>query len=77
MQEAQIQAAERYAEAMHRGLLAGTMTTGDLARAEAELLNARQRRLAELIAFSQAWAQLSITTAQISPTFAARPPRAP
>lgn len=74
---AQIQAAELYVEAMHRGLLAGTMTTGDLARAEAELLNARQRRLAELIAFSQAWAQLSITTAQISPTFAARPPRAP
>jgi hypothetical protein len=61
-----------HAEATHRGLLAGTTTTGDLARAEAELLIARQKRLAEMLEFSQAWALLSVTTAQISPAFARR-----
>jgi protease secretion system outer membrane protein len=70
--KSQIQAAELHAEATHRGLLAGTTTTGDLARAEAELLIARQKRLAEMLEFSQAWALLSVTTAQISPAFARR-----
>ena len=70
--KSQIQAAELHAEATHRGLLAGTATTGDLARAEAELLIARQKRLAEMLEFSQAWALLSVTTAQISPAFARR-----
>jgi protease secretion system outer membrane protein len=70
--KSQIQAAELHAEATHRGLLAGTSTTGDLARAEAELLIARQKRLAEMLEFSQAWALLSVTTAQINPAFARR-----
>jgi protease secretion system outer membrane protein len=70
--KAQIQAAELHAEATHRGLLAGITTTGDLARAEAELLISRQKRLAEMLEFSQAWALLSVTTAQISPAFARR-----
>jgi outer membrane protein, protease secretion system len=75
--KSQIQAAELYAEATHRGLLAGTITTGELARAEAELLNARQRRLTEMLAFSQAWALMTITTAQVSPAFTGQTPLAP
>jgi protease secretion system outer membrane protein len=75
--KANIQATELRAEAVHRGLLAGTMTAGDLARAEADLLNARQQRLAEMLEFSQAWALLSVTTAQIALAFEKRASNAP
>lgn len=64
-----IEATGLRAEAIRRGLLAGTGTYSDLARAEAEFLMARQRRATEMMEFAQAWATLTVSTARIDAVF--------
>ena len=64
-----IEATGLRAEAIRRGLSAGTGTYSDLARAEAEFLMARQRRAAEMMEFAQAWATLTVSTARIDAVF--------
>lgn len=64
-----IEAAGLRAEAVRRGFLAGTGTVGDLARAEAEFLTARQRRASEMLEFAQAWAAITVVTARVDSAF--------
>jgi protease secretion system outer membrane protein len=64
-----VEAASLRAEAVRKGFLAGVKTRGDIARAESEYIQARQRRANEMLEYASAWAELIVTTAQIDPIF--------
>jgi len=64
-----VEATSLRAEAVRRGFLAGVKTRGDIARAESEYIQARQRRANEMLEYASAWAGLVVTTAQIDPIF--------
>ncbi|NBW00858.1 MAG: hypothetical protein EBR85_03955 [Betaproteobacteria bacterium] len=57
------------AEAVRKGFLAGIKTRGDIARAESEYIQARQRRANEMLEYASAWAELVVIAAQIDPIF--------
>lgn len=64
-----VEATSLRAEAIRKGFLAGVKTRGDIARAESEYIQARQRRANEMLEYASAWAGLVVTTAQIDPIF--------
>jgi outer membrane protein TolC len=64
-----VEATSLRAEAVRKGFLAGVKTRGDIARAESEYIQARQRRANEMLEYASAWAGLVVTTAQIDPIF--------
>lgn len=64
-----VEATSLRAEAVRRGFLAGVKTRGDIARAESDYIQARQRRANEMLEYASAWAGLVVTTAQIDPIF--------
>jgi outer membrane protein TolC len=64
-----VEATSLRAEAVRRGFLSGMKTRGDIARAESEYIQARQRRANEMLEYASAWAGLVVTTAQIDPIF--------
>jgi len=64
-----VEATSLRAEGVRKGFLAGANTRGDIARAESEYIQARQRRASEMLEYASAWAGLVVTTAQIDPIF--------
>ena len=64
-----VEATSLRAEGVRKGFLAGANTRGDIARAESEYIQARQRRVSEMLEYASAWAGLVVTTAQIDPIF--------
>ena len=56
-------------DAVRKGFLAGVKTRGDVARAETEYIQARQRRANEMLEYASGWTSLVVTTSQIDPIF--------
>lgn len=57
-----IQAHQIRMESVRRGFLAGTVSRGDLARAESDYLGARHRRTTDMRDYASQWASLAVIT---------------